>query len=384
MKVVHIVASIDDEAAGPSVSAPRLAEAQSRAGARASLATVADWKEGCAGEARIAHTRYRASFPHIPVVRGLAASNAMRRALLDQAHSADIFHTHGLWLMPNIYPADAARRGGGAFVISPRGMLAGAALEFSAARKRIVWALAQKRAAETAALFHATSEQEARDIRAMGLAAPIVVAANGVDVPEIIQETRSRSDERTILHLGRVHPKKGLQHLVRAWAEIEPEAHSWRLRIVGPSELHHADELRALAAQLGLQRVSIEGALYGAEKTAAYRDASLFVLPSLNENFAMTVAEALSVGTPVISTKGAPWSGLEREECGWWVECGPAALAGALRQAVSLPSERLAQMGARGRAWMERDFSWDRTARLVLDAYAWVKGTGPKPAAIVD
>lgn len=384
MKVVHIVASIDDEAAGPSVSAPRLAEAQSRAGAQASLATVAGWKQGCASEARVAHTRYRGTFPHIPVVRGLAASNAMRRALLAQADSADIFHTHGLWLMPNIYPADAARRGGGAFVISPRGMLATAALKFSAVRKRIFWALAQKRAAEAAVLFHATSEQEACDIRAMGLAAPIVVAANGVDVPDVPSKARAETGMRTILHLGRIHPKKGLEHLVRAWAEIEPEAHSWRLRIVGPNERGHADALRALAAQLGIERVSIEGALYGAEKTAAYRDASLFVLPSLNENFAMTVAEALSVGVPVISTKGAPWSGLEREGCGWWVECGPAAVAGALRRAVSLPRENLAQMGARGRAWMERDFSWDRAARVVLDAYAWVKGNGPKPAAIVD
>ncbi|MGH6952498.1 MAG: glycosyltransferase, partial [Vitreimonas sp.] len=135
---------------------------------------------------------------------------------------------------------------------------------------------------------------------------------------------------------------------------------------------------------LGVQRITIDGPLYGAEKMAAYGAASLFVLPSLNENFAMTVAEALSVGVPVISTKGAPWSGLEREGCGWWVECGPSGLAGALSHAISLPSESLAQMGARGRAWMERDFSWDHAARVVLDAYAWVKGAGPKPAAIVD
>ena len=384
MKVVHIVASIDDEAAGPSVSAPRLAEAQSRAGARTSLATVAGWKQGGATETPVAHIRYEPSYARIPILRGLAASDAMRRALFEQAQSADVLHTHGLWLMPNVYPSAAARRGGGAFVISPRGMLADAALKFSAARKRIFWALAQKRAAEAAALFHATSEQEACDIRAMGLAAPIVVAANGVDIPDMPSEVRPETGARTVLHLGRVHPKKGLEHLVRAWTQIEPEAHSWRLRIVGPSELGHTDALRALAAKLGLQRVSIEGPLYGGEKMAAYRDASLFVLPSLNENFAMTVAEALSVGTPVISTKATPWSGLEREGCGWWVEGRPADLAAALRHAVSLPRENLAQMGARGRAWMERDFSWDRTARVVLDAYAWVKGTGPKPAAIVD
>jgi glycosyltransferase involved in cell wall biosynthesis len=308
----------------------------------------------------------------------------MRQALFDQAHSADVLHTHGLWLMPNVYPAAAAKQRGATFVISPRGMLAGAALRFSAAKKHVFWALAQKRAAEAAALFHATSEQEALDIRAMGLTAPIVVAANGVDLPDLPEVAPPDASLRTILYLGRVHPKKGLADLVRAWAETEASAAAWRLRIVGPSELGHADELRALAAQLGIQSIAIEGPLYGAEKTAAYRDASLFVLPSLNENFAMTVAESLAAGTPVISTRGAPWAGLERERCGWWVDCGPAALGEALRLAVSLPGEILAAMGARGRAWMARDFSWDRAARVVLDAYMWVKGDGPRPSAIVD
>jgi glycosyltransferase involved in cell wall biosynthesis len=384
MRVVHVVASIDDEAAGPSVSAPRLAEAQARAGAQASLSTVAGWKKGHASQISVPHTRYEPSFPDVPVLRNLAASHAMRQALLDQAHSADVLHTHGLWLMPNVYPAAAAKRRGATFVISPRGMLAGAALRFSATKKHIFWALAQKRAAESAALFHATSEQEALDIRAMGLTAPIVVAANGVDLPDLPEAAPPDASLRTILYLGRVHPKKGLEHLMRAWAEVEASAAAWRLRIVGPSELGHADDLRVLAAQLGIQRIVIEGPLYGAEKTAAYRDASLFVLPSLNENFAMTVAESLAAGTPVISTRGAPWAGLERERCGWWVDCGPAALAEALRLAVSLPGEMLAAMGARGRAWMARDFSWDRTARVVLDAYMWVKGDGPKPSAIAD
>ena len=200
MRVVHIVASIDDEAAGPSVSVTRLAEAQTRAGAVAELATVAGWKPGSARAARIPHMRHPASFSRVPVLRGLAASHAMRKALLDRACSADVFHSHGLWLMPNVYPAEAARAGGGAFVISPRGMLAAAARQFSAGKKRIFWALAQRRAAETAALFHATSEQEAQDIRAAGLATPIVVAANGMP-PHIQMASLSTAGMYNLLNL---------------------------------------------------------------------------------------------------------------------------------------------------------------------------------------
>jgi glycosyltransferase involved in cell wall biosynthesis len=61
---------------------------------------------------------------------------------------------------------------------------------------------------------------------------------------------------------------------------------------------------------LKTKRVSIEGLAVGDAKRAAYREAEFFVLPTLNQNFAITVAEALSVGTPVIATKGAPWRGL--------------------------------------------------------------------------
>src|SRR5262249_10933006 len=147
---------------------------------------------------------------------------------------------------------------------------------------------------------------------------------------------------------GRIHPKKGLDHLIRAWAKVETGYDHWRLRIVGPAELGHDAELRTLAENLKLSRVSIEPAIYGDRKYAAFREADIFVLPTLNENFAMTVAEALAAGTPVISTKGAPWAGLEVNRCGWWIDHGIEPLAAALNDAMTLPREELRAMGARG------------------------------------
>ena len=114
-----------------------------------------------------------------------------------------------------------------------------------------------------------------------------------------------------MLSLGRIHPKKGSPAWFMPWSKVEAGCPGWWLKIVGPAEAGHDDELRALAMALGLTRVSIEGPVYGDAKTAAYREADLFVLPTLNENFGLTVAEALAAGTPAISTKGAPWSGLE-------------------------------------------------------------------------
>ena len=74
----------------------------------------------------------------------------------------------------------------------------------------------------------------------------------------------------------------------------------------------------------------------------------------------------------MISTKGAPWSGLEREGCGWWVDHGVDALATALRAAMAMSPDALGSMGLRGRKWMTRDFAWDRVARDMLDVYSWI------------
>ena len=107
------------------------------------------------------------------------------------------------------------------------------------------------------------------------------------------------------------------------WPQV-PDAHpDWRLRIVGPSELNYRAALEAQAQDLGVPRVFFDNPLYGDSKWEAYRQAGLLALSTLNENFAMVVAEALAAGVPVICTKGAPWQGLEAECCGWWVDGAP-------------------------------------------------------------
>jgi glycosyltransferase involved in cell wall biosynthesis len=284
-------------------------------------------------------------------------------------------------LAPALYPAWAARRRRAEFIVSPRGMLSPAALAFSRTRKQVFWRLFQRRALESAACLHATSEAELEDIRAAGLRNPVAVIPNGVDLAEPTGAVRP-SGLRTILSLGRIHPKKGLDQLVRAWARLEAGAPQWRLRIVGPAELGHDRELAGLAASLGLTRLSIEGPAYGPEKQAAYEQSDLFVLPTRGENFAMTVAEALAAGAPVISTKGAPWKGLQTNGCGWWTDHGAEALAAAMQAAMAKPADELSAMGARGRAWMARDFGWRRIAEDMLEVYRWTTLGGSPPPTV--
>ena len=111
---------------------------------------------------------------------------------------------------------------------------------------------------------------------------------------------------RQLFFLGRIHPIKGINNLLRAWQVVEHRFPDWDLLIVGPDNAGYMDEMQALAAHLRLERVAFGGPLYGEEKLRAYQAASLFVLPTHSENFGMTVAEALAAGTPAIVTQGAP------------------------------------------------------------------------------
>jgi glycosyltransferase involved in cell wall biosynthesis len=318
--------------------------------------------------------------------RRLARSPELAQAVRQDFARQDVVHTHGLWLMPNVYPAWALSRpdAKAKLVHSPRGMLGAEALKFSAWRKRIAWYAMQRAAIAGAHCIHATARSEYQEVRAAGLANPVAIIPNGIDIPARPDRMARGADPsaRTVLSLGRIHPKKGLDRLIRAWANLAAEFPDWTLRIAGPAERGHDEELQQLAAGLGAERVSIEPAVTGAAKSQAFAEADLFVLPSLNENFAMTVAEALAHGIPVISTKGAPWAGLAANECGWWIDHGPEPMAATLRAALSMPGDKLAAMGERGRAWMARDFGWDRIAREMAGVYAWLAKGEPAPDCV--
>src|SRR5262249_54822599 len=368
---------------GPSYTVPRLCQALATAGADAQLLSVA----GADGCDITPHSdgvrRFPRDLARVPIVGGLRCSSGLARALHELAPKVDVIHDHGLWLMPNVDAGRAALLARKPFIVAPRGMLAPAALAFSRLKKRAIWTLFQGKVVRRAACIHATSNQEHDEIRDFGLNNPVAIVPNGIDLPELGERPNSGAAVgRVVLSLGRIHPKKGLDRLVRAWAKVESVYPDWRLRIVGPDELGHAGELAALAAKLRARRVSVEKSVAGDAKIAAYQQADLFVLPTLNENFGITVAEALAAGTPVIATKGAPWRALQSEGCGWWIDHGVEPLAVALANAMVMTREALQAMGAKGRAWMARDFSWDRVAHDMLNVYRWLSARGEAPNTV--
>jgi glycosyltransferase involved in cell wall biosynthesis len=382
---IHVIAGLHPAHGGPSYTVPRLCAALADAGAEIAMLSVTTLDVGSSNAPSNCYRdrRFPWDYARVPVLGQLRYSSGLARGLRQAASGAQVIHNHGLWLMPNVQAGRIAAKAGKPLVVAPRGMLGPAALEFSRRKKLVFWHLLQGPVVRHSACIHATSEQEYQEIRAFGLKNPVAVIPNGIDLPvPLLNQFASDHRERTVLSLGRIHPKKGLDRLVRAWARLEVEYPGWRLRIIGPSELGYDRLLRELAATLSVQRLSIEEPVYGDCKLDVMRTADIFVLPTLNENFGITVAEALAAGTPVIATKGSPWSGLETEGCGWWIDHGVEPLAAALRRSMSLPRTALKAMGGKGQAWVAREFSWCRVARDMLDVYNWLLRRAPAPASV--
>lgn len=382
MKIVHTVNSLRADHGGPSRSVTALCSALAERGANMEIVTH---RQGLGEEAAVT--------PNAPVPvhfvereHGVKAfmpgKPAFSRAVEQAAGESGIVHDHGLWLPSNHAAARAARQARRPFVVSVRGMLAPWPLSQSRAKKRVGWALYQRRDLRSATLFHATAEQEAEDVRRVGLRQPVALIPNGVDLPERYGTDRPEGEVRHALFLSRLHPKKGLVNLVQAWAQVRPEG--WELVLAGPDADGHRAEVEQAVSELGITgSVRFTGPVGDEGKWDLYHSADLFVLPTFSENFGIVVAEALAAGLPVITTKGAPWQDLETHDCGWWIDIGVEPLARALAEATGLSDERRRMMGQRGRALVEEKYSWSHVADEMSAVYSWLLGHEPRPDCIV-
>ncbi|MEM7583038.1 MAG: glycosyltransferase [Acidobacteriota bacterium] len=369
-----MVPYIRDEASGPSYSVPALCQALAALGNEVELHVLLGNPPEDARYRCITHGEW--AWP-----RRLHISPQLKRALADRVTRFDILHNHGLWTLANVYPGQVVTRGSGCrLVASPRGTLASWALQQGRWRKRLMWWLCQANTLRRAACLHATSEAEYRDLRAAGLRAPVALIPNGIDIPPASDAEPRSEPSRRLLFLGRLHPVKGVDVLLGAWRAVQESFPNWELHIVGPSEDGTLEKMQRLGRDLGVERVDFPGPVYGDAKRAAYRSADLFVLPSHTENFGVAVAEALAHGLPAIVSRNAPWPGLETHGCGWWIEQGESALAECLGHAMALPRPELAQRGAQGRAWMERDFSWQQVGDRMQTTYHWLIEGGAPPS----
>jgi glycosyltransferase involved in cell wall biosynthesis len=319
-----------------------------------------------------------------------------RWARSESAGEFEILHQHGIWQLFSRITArwrDTHRK---PTIVAPHGSLEHWALQQSGWKKRVaLWAY-ERSNLENATCIQATTSEEVAGIRAFGLRNPVAIIPNGIaaewlDMPADADHFRRvhgiREGRRLMLFMSRFHRKKGLVELVHAFAAAQDAMKDWDLVLAGAADgPEYAAAVRTAIAKTGLApRVYFVGELGAAEKRNALAACELFVLPTMSDNFAIVIAEALGAGVPVLTTEGAiAWRCLEEERCGWWIPNGVNRLAQALRDIAKLPSAELAEMGGRGAQLVRRKFLWSHAAERSIEVYRWIVGESARPDCVVS
>jgi glycosyltransferase involved in cell wall biosynthesis len=374
MIISHLTGNIEPDSGGPAYSIPMLCETLRDQGHIVDLMTLRGSNE------HLVTTQHR-SFPVWNFSGKLGHAPEMWRWLKQSIKTSrpDILHSHNLWALPSIYPAIAGARWSIPHIVSPRGTLTRYSMSTGSRIKRVYWPFIQRPVLKKVAAFHATAESELEDIRRLGFKQPVAVIPNGIEIHPVPSPTTGIDPSKTILYFGRFHPEKGLADLLLAWEIASSERPDWSLLLVGPDNVAYRAELERLVADRRIQGVTFEGPQYGRDKLGLYRRGAVYVLPSPSENFGMTVAEALSMEVPVIANHGAPWAGLELNQCGWWIKHGTSSLAAALIQVMQTTPAELKAMGARGRVWMKAEYSWPEIGKQMQSFYSFMLGQETKP-----
>jgi glycosyltransferase involved in cell wall biosynthesis len=312
-------------------------------------------------------------------------ANPIRSAI----QRADVCHIHGIWLPHSLAASRIARQQGKPTVFSAQGMLEPWDLANKRLKKQIYSFLFERRSLAQSACLRALHEQEAADYRKYGLKNPIAIVPNGVaqisrvKPTELIQNFPQLIGKRVVLFLGRIHRKKGVFDLVRAWPDVmrrHPDAH---LLIAGGEYENAGVVARQIISDLRIENhVTFCGVLNGADKLQALSVATAFCLPSYSEGMSIAVLEALSIGLPVVITRACNVDGVPEAGAGYITPPEGRAIARSLDDCLSLTGAQWQSMSQSAKLLAQSKFAWSQSGESIRAVYEWLLG-GAQPAFIL-
>ncbi|MFN0111809.1 MAG: glycosyltransferase [Blastocatellia bacterium] len=298
----------------------------------------------------------------------------------------DVVHIHAVFSHACIAAARACRKHRIPYIVRPLGTLDPWSLKQKQFRKKVLWHFGVKQMLRRAAAIHYTTAEERRLVESgLGLLNGVVIP-NGIDLAEALRcrdrdgaaglplapaSSRARYCNKYVLALSRIHPKKGYELLIESFGDLKRRDgfSDWQLVIAGDGEAEYVGELKSLAERNGLNGdVRFVGWLEGDRKQAALHGAALMVLPSYQENFGISLVEAMACGVPVLVS---PYVNLAPEikeaGAGWIAELNHEAFTKVLAEAMSNEQERQ-HRGARGRQLAD-SFSAEKVAAKLIHLY---------------
>lgn len=305
----------------------------------------------------------------------------------------DLVHMHALFSYAALPAALFAARGGVPYVVRPLGTLNRWGMQQHRPwLKQLSFRLIESRILKGAAAVHYTSEQERLEATKLGVNGHALVIPLGVDF-DLLQSQPSNgwltthaphlADRTIFLFLSRLDPKKGLDLLLPAFAQLRDQCPETALVIAGDGETEFVTSLHQEAARLGIQNdVVWAGFLTGKEKRAALATADAFILPSYSENFGIAAVEALACGLPaILSDNVAIHREIAAAHAGLVVKCQIEALANAMHK-LATNAELRRTLGVNGKQLAQSRFSKESMINALVNAYAEIVSANSVPSVL--
>ncbi|MEH1865981.1 MAG: glycosyltransferase [Nostoc sp.] len=384
MKVLHIIPSVASVRGGPSQAILETVKALQNQGVTAEIATTNDNGNDLLDvplNQRIEYEEVPIWFfsrfsPEVNSIREFAFSSQLTSWLWQNAANYDLLHIHAIFSYTSTVAMAIARFQGIPYIVRPLGQLCEWSLQQSARKKQIYLNLIERANLNHAQALHLTSGQEQKEVAHLALGVPSFVLPHGLSIPEPLTDARHLlrqylnlpADEPIVLFLSRLHPKKGLDYLIRALGKLTDYRFTFVLAGSGAKE--YEAEIESLLVATGIRdRTYLTGFLTGETKNLFMQGSDLFVLTSHSENFGVAVLEALAVGIPVLVTPGVALAAIVQQyELGYVSELDVLAIAEAVDRYLSHPQAGK-DMGDRARQIIIEKYTWEKISSDLLAIY---------------
>jgi glycosyltransferase involved in cell wall biosynthesis len=388
MKVLHVIASVDPRGGGPIEGVFSSSSVWFRHGHERHILSLDSPDEPWVKESPIPTFAVGVPGHWYSVVRRIlpwlrySYTPNLTKWLRKFAQDYDAVIINGLWNYASLGSWRALRNSDVPYFVFTHGMLDpwfNRAYPNKHIIKNLFWKLFERKVLRDARGVFFTCEEE-RQLAALsfspyscrefvvGYGTQDILGDPGEQCATFLSRVPEARGRKLILFLSRIHPKKGVDLLIRGFARHAEEFPGFDLVIAGPDQGGLEAELMKLAANLGIEkRTHWPGMLTGNEKWGAFRSAEFFVLPSHQENFGIVVAEAMALGVPVLITnKVNIWREVKSDGAGLVVGDEIDSIAHGLQFMCSLARSELERMGRRARSCFVSRYDLETNAMDLL------------------
>lgn len=384
MKLLHVIPSVSAIRGGPSQAVLEMVKGLRQQGIESSIVTTDDngatqldvpTDDWIVYQGIPVHFFPRFS-PNISSVKEFSFSSALTLWLRQNIKAYDLIHIHAIFSYPSTIAMAIARSQNVPYIVRPLGQLCEWSLQQSASKKRLYLQLIERANLNHSQGLHLTSDQEKKEVENLYLNCPSFVVPHGLDLPPTIENARKllrsrfglSENEKIVLFLSRIHPKKGLDYLISALSNLA-EYH-FTFILAGGGDTFYEAEIRYLLEESGISsRTILPGFVEGETKAMLLQGADLYALTSHSENFGVAVLEALAAGLPAIVTPGVALSDeIQRYKLGYVSELSVDAITSTLERCFASP-EAAIQMGKRAQQFALKNYTWQRNADNLIEIY---------------